>query len=152
MGSLSGCTVLDLYAGSGALGLEALSRGAMSVDFVESDRQAASVLRRNVEALDLPSARVHVAAVERWLAPGRLETPAGLLLLDPPYALRHPQVSAVLEQVAHCALLDDHALVVVERPHRAGLFDWPTGFVAERDRRYGEAALWIARFDSVTAC
>jgi 16S rRNA (guanine966-N2)-methyltransferase len=152
LGTLEGCAVLDLYAGSGALGLEALSRGAKSVDLVEADRQAVAVLRRNVETVRLSGARVHAATVERWLVPGRLETAAGLVLIDPPYALTHAQVAAVLDQVADCGLLGEGALVVLERAFRDGPFDWPRRFTAELDRRYGEAALWFACFDSVAAC
>lgn len=152
LGSLDGRAVVDLYAGTGALGLEALSRGAAGVDLVESERQAVAVLRQNVEQVALPGARVHHSAVERWLSPGRVDPTAELLLMDPPYAMTHDQISVVLQQVVEVAALSTGALVVIERPHRAGRFDWPSSFEAELDRRYGEAALWFGRFGSVAAC
>lgn len=152
LGSLDDRIVVDLYAGSGALGLEALSRGAVSVDLVESDRQAIHILRRNVEQVALPGARVHHTTVERWLSPGRVDPAADVLLMDPPYAMTHQQVSMVLDQVVEVGALADGAIAVIERPFRAGAFDWPSSFEPELDRRYGEAALWFGRFGSVAAC
>jgi 16S rRNA (guanine966-N2)-methyltransferase len=85
-----GAVVLDLFAGSGALGIEALSRGAASATFVERDRAVADVLRANLAALDL-AAHVYVAAADRFvagLAHARPEAPFDLVLCDPPYHIR----------------------------------------------------------------
>lgn len=140
LGSFEGLRVLDLYAGSGALGLEALSRGAVRVLLVESDRRAAAAIRRNIAALGLPGARVTAERVERVLARGPEDGPFDLLLADPPYAVPGAEVAAVL-QAAH-GWLTPEALVVVERSIRGPALEWPDGYVAARVRRYGEAALW----------
>lgn len=128
---LEGARVLDLYAGSGALGLEALSRGAAAATLVERDERALTALRANVASLGLP-ARVVAEPVEHFLA-GQPE-PYELVLLDPPYAL---DVAPVLAAVVPWAA----EVVVVER--RTGdPLTWPDGLRAERSRRYGEATLW----------
>jgi 16S rRNA (guanine966-N2)-methyltransferase len=150
-GDLGGVHVMDLYAGSGALGLEALSRGAASVVLVESDARAAAVVKANIEALGLPGATVAVDKVERLLARPRGERGHqrqyhrtggyDLVFADPPYAVTGEAVTETL------ALLSDGwlaagALVVVERATRSGPFDWPPGYAEGKSRRYGEATFW----------
>ena len=127
---LEGAVVLNLYAGSGALGLEALSRGAASATLVESDERALAVLRRNTEALGLPAVVVGLE-VERFLA-GTPE-PYDLVLLDPPYDLEI-DLAALVPWTAD--------VVVVERRSRGPQLTWPAGLEAVRSRRYGEATLW----------
>ena len=115
-GSLAGARVLDLYAGSGAVGLEALSRGAGHVLLVESGARAARVIRDNVEAIGLPGAEVVTDRVERVLArgPGRSADNSGrydVVFADPPYALPgdedlhtgHEYLAAYLEPLANSA-------------------------------------------------
>ena len=116
---LDGAAVLDLCAGSGALGLEALSRGAAHVLFVESDRRAAAVLRRNVAAVDLPGAQVRAATAAAVLA-GQADRAFDLLLVDPPYATPDTEVAAWLTAALAHGWLADDATVVVERPSRGG--------------------------------
>jgi 16S rRNA (guanine966-N2)-methyltransferase len=138
---LEGARVLDLYAGSGALGLEALSRGAVHVRFVESDRRAAAVLRRNVEVLGLPGAEVttaEVAAVLRGV-PGQ---PYDVVLADPPYALDDGALADVLSTLVRSGWLASGALIVVERPARALAPSWPAGVSALTNRRYGDTAVY----------
>ena len=136
---LEGTRVLDLYAGSGALGLEALSRGAGSATLVESDPAAAAVLRKNVETLGLPGAFVVAVEVERFLAVDP-EPRYDLALLDPPYEL---EVAPALELLR--PWLAEDAVVVVERRTRRSTFAWPEGYERVRERTYGEATLWYAR-------
>ena len=143
---LDGARVLDLYAGSGALGLEALSRGAGSATLVESDPDAVAVLRANVEHLGFPAASVVAQPVERFLA-GGADGSGGveqrprydLVLLDPPYEL---DLEPVLVQL-HPWLAAD-AVVVAERRTRRSTFVWPEGYAQVRERTYGEATLWYA--------
>jgi len=138
---LAGAAVLDLCAGSGALGLEALSRGAAHALFVESDRRAAATLRRNVAALDLgASAEVRTAAVGSVLAAA---APRGydLLLIDPPYVVPDAEVAGWLRAAAEHGWLAGDATVVVERAARSGAFPWPEPIRADRERRYGDTAL-----------
>lgn len=141
---LDGAAVLDLCAGSGALGLEALSRGAARATFVESDRRAAGVLRRNVAAVGLPGAHVHAAAAATVLA-GPAPHPHDVVLVDPPYDTPDAEVAGWLAAAAR-GWLADGATVVVERGARSGAFAWPDGFTAVRERRYGDTVLHVARF------
>ena len=136
---LEQCRVLDLYAGSGALGLEALSRGAVSATLVEDDPEAVAVLRENVATLGLPGAHVLAVRVERFL-PVDPEPRYDLALVDPPYEL---DVLPVLE-LLHPWLADD-AVVAVERATRGPALAWPDGYEPVRERRYGAATLWYGR-------
>jgi 16S rRNA (guanine966-N2)-methyltransferase len=137
---LDGIRVLDLYAGSGALGLEALSRGAVHVRFVESDRRAAAVLRRNVETLGLPGAEVTTADVVAVLR-GDPEQPYDVVLADPPYALDQDALGGVLTALVSGGWMAPGALVVVERAARVPAPAWPEGVVALTNRRYGDTAV-----------
>lgn len=135
---LDGARVLDLYAGSGALGFEALSRGAASATLVEDDPAAVAVLHDNVAHLALPGAHVVGVAAERWLAVDP-EPRYDLALVDPPYDL---DVEPVLE-LLHPWLAPD-AVVAVERRTRRSTFAWPAGYEQVRERTYGEATIWYA--------
>ena len=141
-GSLTGARVLDLYAGSGAVGLEALSRGAGHVLLVESGARAGRVIRENVDALGLAGAEVVIDRVERVLARGPAGGPYDVVFADPPYALAGEEVSGILRALAARGWLAAGALVIVERATRSGPVSWPEGFVPERARRYGEATFW----------
>jgi 16S rRNA (guanine966-N2)-methyltransferase len=141
---LEGAVVLDLFAGSGALGLEAASRGAAEVVLVDASRQAVGVARRNAAALGLGGIRVVHAPVLRYLAVRRAgERPADLALLDPPYGIAEDVLAAVLRALdgGHLA---PGATVVVERDTRSPQPGWPEGWAGEDVRRYGDTALWTA--------
>ena len=169
VGPLAGARVLDLYAGSGAVGLEALSRGAEHVLLVEHGARAARVIRQNIEVIGLPGAAVIADRVERVLARGPAPAggqdgtaPAGgqdgtipsegqdgpaqgrydVVFADPPYALADAEVSRILILLAERGWLAPGALVIVERATRSGPVSWPDGFVPDRARRYGEATFW----------
>ncbi|GAA4345244.1 16S rRNA (guanine(966)-N(2))-methyltransferase RsmD [Angustibacter luteus] len=139
---LGGAAVLDLYAGSGALGLEALSRGAASAVLVESDRATAALVRRNAETLGLNGASVLAAPVARVLA--RPGSPVDLVLADPPYPLGEDDLAAVLGLLVTNGWLAEAAVVVVERSARSPEPAWPTGLVLSDERSYGETRLWFA--------
>jgi 16S rRNA (guanine966-N2)-methyltransferase len=141
LGSLHGLRFLDLYAGSGAVGLEARSRGAAAVTLVEHDRRTAAVIRDNVRALGLDGVDVVVAAVARTLAQPP-PTPYDVAFLDPPYALAGVEVQTDLRALADHRWLSPGALVIVERPTREPAPTWPRGLVGDRSRRYGETTLW----------
>jgi len=145
VGSLTGTRVLDLYAGSGAVGLEALSRGAEHVLLVESGARAVRVIRQNVQALGLPGAAVTADRVERVLARGPGDAPYDVVFADPPYALADAEMGRVLTLLTEHGWLTPAALVIVERATRSGPLTWPAGFLPDRDRRYGEATFWYAR-------
>jgi 16S rRNA (guanine966-N2)-methyltransferase len=149
LGGLDGLQVMDLYAGSGALGLEALSRGAARVLLVESDARAAAVIRANVKIVGLPGATVAADRVERLLSRQQDErgNGYGLVVADPPYAVTDEAVREVLE-LLRGGWLSDGALVVVERATRSGPFDWPPGYDEGKSRRYGEATFWYGWYGS----
>jgi len=142
-GPLDGARVLDLYAGSGAVGLEALSRGASDVLLVESDPRAARVIRGNIEAVRLPGARLLGDRAERVLASGPGgHPPRDVVFADPPYAAPAAEVGRVLSALRDRGWLAHGALVIVERATRSGPLSWPSGYTPERSRSYGEATLW----------
>ncbi len=138
LGDVDGARVLDLYAGSGALGLEALSRGAASATFVEDDPAALNAIRDNIAALTLVSAHVVPMKVEVFLEV-EAEPRYDVAFLDPPYA---QDVTGAL--AALVPWLAEYAVVAVERSSRGAEPAWPDGLQAERSRRYGEATLWYA--------
>ncbi len=133
---VDGARVLDLYAGSGALGLEALSRGAAAAVAVDSDPRAVAVLRDNAAALGLPLQVVPLDAARFLAGP---PAPYDVVLLDPPYALDVAPVLAALPP-----WLADGAVVVLERAARDPAPTWPDGLRELRARRYGEAVLRYA--------
>jgi 16S rRNA (guanine966-N2)-methyltransferase len=135
--------VLDLYAGSGALGLEAASRGAASVLLVESDRSAAKVARANVEALRLPGVSLRQSPVATVLATPPPE-PCTLVLSDPPYDLAEEPLATDLALLERNGWLTPEALVVVERSSRSPEPRWPAAWQRDGERRYGETTLWFA--------
>jgi 16S rRNA (guanine966-N2)-methyltransferase len=142
-GRLAGAGVLDLYAGSGAIGLEALSRGAARAVLVESDPRAAGTIRANLAATGLPGGRVVCDRVERFLGRGPgPEPPADLVVADPPYAATGEEVTWMLTALVSGGWLAGGALVAVERATRGPAVTWPGGYIQDRSRRYGEATFW----------
>jgi 16S rRNA (guanine966-N2)-methyltransferase len=140
---LDGAHVLDLYAGSGALGLEALSRGAETATFVESDRKALDVLRRNAATVGLPGTVVLAGTVESVLAE-RAARPFDVVLADPPYAMTEQRVAVLLDRLTHNGWLAGHGVLVLERAARDGEPALPEGMTMIRSRRYGDTVThWI---------
>ncbi|HET8716385.1 MAG TPA: 16S rRNA (guanine(966)-N(2))-methyltransferase RsmD [Nocardioidaceae bacterium] len=141
LGSLQGLRFLDLYAGSGAVGLEARSRGAGVVTLVEHDRRTAGLIRRNVSSLGLSRVDVLVASVPRTLATPPV-APYDVVFLDPPYPLPDAEVDAALTALVRNGWLAAGALVALERASRSAEPRWPDGLVAQRSKKYGETTLW----------
>ncbi|HET8593675.1 MAG TPA: 16S rRNA (guanine(966)-N(2))-methyltransferase RsmD [Intrasporangium sp.] len=142
---LTGAHVLDLYAGSGALGLEAASRGAELVLLVESNRRAVSVIRDNIKTVGRPGVRVLADPVLRVLSGG---PPGGirmdLVLIDPPYDVREEALAEVLTELVERGWLASDAFVVVERSTRSPQPTWPKGLELSGEKRYGETTVWFA--------
>ncbi|WP_018155475.1 16S rRNA (guanine(966)-N(2))-methyltransferase RsmD [Demetria terragena] len=136
--------VLDLYAGSGALGLEAASRGASSVLFVEADRRAARIVQQNATDLGFSQTQIRVAAVEKALSIPPADPYIDLVFADPPYAIGEHELAAVLEAVS--AWLVSDALLVIERGARSPEPTWPTDTSLIGPRRYGETVVWFAEY------
>lgn len=145
---LPGASVLDVFAGSGALGLEACSRGAARVTFIERERRALDALRRNIEAVGLDATTVIAADASRSLRDGARDgardvalagAPFDLVLLDPPYALGEDEVAALLCDLV--SLLAPDATVVLERSADAPEPRWPATLLPSVARRYGSTRL-----------
>ena len=142
-GSLQGLRFLDLYAGSGAVGLEAWSRGAGVVTLVESDRRTAGLISTNARELGFPKANVVASAVAATLATPPA-APYDVVFSDPPYPLTEAELSHDLCLLADQGWLVPGALVVVERSSRSPEPGWPSGYGEVRSKKYGETALWFA--------
>lgn len=144
--AVHGARVLDLFAGSGALGLEAASRGASRVLLVEKSPAAAAICRRNAEAVvraapkhARPEVDVRATAVQPYLASAGPSARFDLVFVDPPYDLPDADLLAVL--TALVPLLTEHALVCVERSTRTPALSLPAGLTLDRTRTYGETAV-----------
>lgn len=144
LGELAGLRVLDLYAGSGAVGLEALSRGAAHACLVEASPRAVRTIRANVDRLGLTGAELRGEPVARVLT-SRPDAPYDILFADPPYAEPAPVVAGVTQSALVGGWLRPGAVAVVERASRDPEWRWPEGFEAVRHRRYGEGTLWYGR-------
>ena len=144
-GVLDGARVVDLCAGSGALGLEAASRGAEDVTLVDSSRTATETCRRNIRALGLRGVRAVTAKAAIFLS-GAAGAPVDLVLLDPPYELSEEDLTAILTPLIRSEdpWLTASAVVVVERSTRSPEPTWPEGMRRFADRRYGETTIWFA--------
>lgn len=140
---LTGARVLDLFAGSGAVGLEAVSRGAAAALLVDSDARAAGIARDNAAALGYED-RVTVRRdrVERALAAE--PAPYDLVFADPPYALGEDELAGLLHRLTE-GWLAPAAVLVVERSSRGPGPRWPEGVEPVKQRRYGEGTLWYGR-------
>jgi 16S rRNA (guanine966-N2)-methyltransferase len=142
---LTGLAVLDLYAGSGALGLEALSRGAVSALFVESDQRTASVIARNISAVGLPGATLRRGPVATVLAAGT-PAPVDLVLADPPCDIDAAEVESVLAALSTHGWVHDGSLAVVERAATSAPLTWPEGWTVWPERVYGDTRLELGEF------
>ncbi|MGW2666784.1 16S rRNA (guanine(966)-N(2))-methyltransferase RsmD [Streptomyces sp. NPDC001272] len=142
--------VLDLYGGSGAVGLEALSRGASHTLLVEADTKAAQAIRENIKTLGLPGAEFRAGKAEQIVASPAPGDPYDVVFLDPPYAVGHEELGEILLTLRANGWLTDDALVTVERSTRSGPFPWPEGFEPLRSRKYGEGTLWYGRAASTS--
>jgi 16S rRNA (guanine966-N2)-methyltransferase len=140
---LTGLAVLDLYAGSGALGLEALSRGAASALFVESDQRCAAVIARNIDALGLTGAMLRRGVVAAVLAAGT-PYPVDLVLADPPYDIDTAEIDAVLAALTAHGWARQGTVAVVERAASSALLTWPAGWCPWQPRVYGDTRLEMA--------
>lgn len=147
--ALAGLAVADLYAGSGAVGLESASRGADPVLLVESDRRTAQLIGRNATELGLrvQQQSVRVELLVAAPAPRHYD----VVFLDPPYELGTPAVEAVLADLGAQGWLAPDALVVVERSRRSAALTWPAAAGETWTKSYGETVLQFATFPRATA-
>lgn len=144
---IEGSRVLDAFAGSGAMGIEMLSRGAAHAAFFDLDRTAASLVKSNLQALSCPAARASVTTGDVLLAAqrGRMAgAPFDVVILDPPYAFPAQTVASLLENLAAHGMLRDGALALYEHA-RASAGVEAAGFIELRDKRYGSTSVQLLR-------
>jgi 16S rRNA (guanine(966)-N(2))-methyltransferase RsmD len=139
----TGMTVLDLYAGSGALGLEALSRGARTATFVEADPRNAKVIGHNIAALGLAGATVLARPVATVLA-SSAGSSFDLVMADPPYDTPVDDIDAMLQALVAGVWVTKGTVVAVERRASSPLLTWSGGWETWPQRRYGDTRLEIA--------
>jgi 16S rRNA (guanine966-N2)-methyltransferase len=146
LGSLSGLRFLDLYAGSGAVGLEAVSRGAGVLTSVESDRRTARLVQDNAKTLGFHKVEVLAQSVARSL---RLHprAPYDVVFADPPYPLENAELEETLALLVENQWVAPGSVLVVERSARSVEPAWPRGLAREREKKYGETVLWYVRAD-----
>ena len=143
LGTLSGHSVLDLYAGSGAIALEALSRGASAATAVESDRRVARLIGANAADLGF-ELTVITRPVERVVAEPAARA-YDVVFADPPYPLSEADLAAMLQSLDANGWVTTGSLVVIERSMRSPEPTYPAGWETLRERRYGETVLWYVR-------
>jgi 16S rRNA (guanine966-N2)-methyltransferase len=147
---LTGASVLDLYAGSGALGLEAVSRGAASVLFVESDQRAVTVIQQNITALGVEGvASLRRGTVASALAAGS-DRPVDLVLADPPYGINAAEIEDVITALTATGWAAPGTVAVIERAEARPPLRWPDGWTPWPDRKYGDTRLEMAQVNTQT--
>jgi len=148
LGALQDSYVLDAFAGSGALGIEALSRAAAHVTFFEKDAKAFRVMRTNLIRLDvLDEVTFQKRDVLKYdFAAEKLARPFTLILLDPPYKIDESEVRALIDRLGKARLLEDGAVAVWEQSAESPAA-WPEGFVSLGYRRYGSTVVDIAVYE-----
>ena len=147
LGSLTGLRFLDLYAGTGAVGLEAVSRGAGVLTAVESDRRTARLVQQNATTLGFHRTEVLVASVARTLA-HHARAPYDVVFADPPYPMENGEVEHALALLVEHHWVATGSLVVLERSARSVEPVWPAGLRLDRTKQYGETVLWYVRAES----
>jgi 16S rRNA (guanine966-N2)-methyltransferase len=150
MTDLDGARFADLYAGSGAVGLEALSRGAAFTLLVESDARAAKAIQGNMAALKVGgAARLVTGKVAQVLSGPPEGGPFDVVFADPPYTLGDDELAGVQHALVANGWLAPGAVVALERSTRTAVrgvpLSWVDGITADRSRRYGETTLWYGR-------
>lgn len=143
---LSGVRFADLYAGSGAVGLEALSRGADFALLVESEARAARTIRENIVTLRVGnSARLVTGKVAQVVSGPPEGGPYDVVFADPPYAVTDAELIDVQQSMLDFGWLAPDAVMILERARRGGAVTWVDGITEDRSRRYGETTLWYGR-------
>ena len=151
---IEGVRALDAFAGTGALGIEMLSRGAAGCTFFDIDRGAAALVRRNLDQLGCAPSRYRVMsgdaaqAARRGRVPGG---PFGLVLMDPPYALGNEPGLTLLSALADAGLLAPGAVALFERSEQTPALEVPD-FIPLREKRYGITAVDLLRYEPDSTC
>lgn len=137
--------VLDLFAGSGAFGIESISRGANEAVLVEKDLRAADTLHSNIESLGIKTARVAIADVMNLVSQVSSRGKFDVVFIDPPYDFEDDQINLLLSQLVKNDWLEGYALLVVERGSRSKV-DWPENIDRLRHKVYGGTTIWYGQY------
>ena len=139
--------VLDLYAGSGALGIEAISRGAAKALFVDSNKSACQIINQNLKELNLDAfvSEVKVETLLNTPPAHKFQAPFHLIFLDPPYDYANSDIAKVLNLGLKNSWFSEDAILVVETSKAIKEFVWPDGFESLRDKSYGDTTVWYGQ-------
>ncbi|OKL48992.1 16S rRNA (guanine(966)-N(2))-methyltransferase RsmD [Boudabousia liubingyangii] len=137
---IQNCDILDLCAGSGALGIEALSRGANSLDLIEKAPAAARIIQDNLRTLKIDNARVYPQNIHAFLtgAPRKYD----LVFFDPPYDMPNTEIAQVAQSLAG-GYLAEHSVIVIERAKRSGQPEWGSELSVLDEKSYGDTIIWF---------
>lgn len=148
-GDFHGLNVLDLFGGSGAIGLEALSRGASIVHVIERDPDAQKTIEINYELVkkNQPVGKFHLYAMsaQRFVSDPAKEK-YHIAYIDPPFDFTDGEVEEIISKLRLGEFLKDDALIAVERASKASKFSWPEGFAAARERKYGAVSIFYGNY------
>ena len=148
-GDFLGLHILDLFGGSGAIALEALSRGATLVHVVEKDSEAQKTIENNYELVNKnkPAGKFHLYAMsaQRFVNDPPKEK-YHIVYVDPPYEFSDAEVEEILSKLHTGSFLKDDAVIAVERTVKRSNFSWPAGFSAVRERNYGQATIFYGNY------
>jgi len=142
---LSALRVLDLFAGSGALGIEAISRGAAEVVLIEKDLRAVDVLHTNIAELKVENARVVLADVLQEVKQNSTRGKFDVVFVDAPYATADDEITEVILGLAANNWLAEYAVLVVERGSKS-VVTWPKSYEELRKKVYGDTAIWYGQY------
>ena len=149
-----GIAFLDLFGGTGAVGLEALSRGASEVVVVEKDRKAAAVCRDNYELVKSSTSGKFSTlqmSVDSYLALDQSKlTNFDVIYLDPPYEVANEVIEKILNKILERGILRPDAVVIVERSARVEPFTWPMRLQPRKERKYGEGAVYFGLLSAIS--
>lgn len=148
-GDFLGLNVLDMFAGSGAIGLEALSRGAAIVDVIESDASAQRTIDNNFELVkkNQPVGKFHLYSMSVQSFVSQLpKEKYHIVYIDPPFNFTENEIKEVLAKLHTGAFLNDGALLAIERTARSFQFSWPDGFTPAKRRNYGAASIFFGNY------
>ena len=148
-GDFLGLHILDLFGGSGAIALEALSRGATLVHVVEKDSEAQKTIENNYELVNKnkPAGKFHLYAMsaQRFVNDPPKEK-YHIVYVDPPYDFSDAEIEEILSKLHAGSFLKDDAVIAVERTAKRSNFSWPEGFSAVRERNYGQATIFYGNY------
>lgn len=137
--------VLDLFSGSGAFGIESISRGATEAVLIEKDLRAADTLHSNIANFGIKNARVVIADAFTEVSQKSGRGSFDVVFIDPPYSFEDNQVNALIRQLVENEWLEEYALIVVERGSRAHVV-WPESVEELRKKVYGDTTIWYGQY------